>query len=108
MKLNGWQRVGIVASVVWFLGAYNYELSNSMTTLTRFAADDAERCYSPGGVFFESNVVPCDATMHAKVLEDLHEMRKEVAIVVAVWIPLAWGFAYLALFLVRWVRRGFV
>jgi hypothetical protein len=34
--------------------------------------------------------------------------RFEKAFVALVPVPLAWGFVYLVLFLVRWVKRGFV
>ena len=50
----------------------------------------------------------CDAEMNAQVMRDLPGEREESAIVALVPIPLAWGFCYLALFLVRWIKRGFV
>lgn len=72
MKLNGWKRIGIIASVVWILGA-------GLTSL-------AELDYLAG--------TPSSDWSAA-------------AFVTFAPVPLGWGFVYLVLFLVRWVKRGF-
>ena len=43
MKLNGWQRIGIVASVVWAIGAGLYSLNASHDREAEKAADHVAR-----------------------------------------------------------------
>jgi hypothetical protein len=73
MKLNGWKRIGIIASVVWILGAGVYTYDSEMDRANDYITSTFLNC--------ESNWVGAGD---------------------------AWGFAYLVLFIVRWVKRGFV
>jgi hypothetical protein len=48
----------------------------------------------------------CEASVK-QTMSDLKGIRVEAATVALVPVPLAWGFVYLALFLLRWIKRGF-
>jgi hypothetical protein len=104
-KLNGWQRIGILASVIWMLGAYLYTFSHEenedikINVIVEQACVDARPAGTP--------MKPCDDAMYAQINRDIPGERQWAAIVALVPIPLAWGFCYLAVFLVRWIKRGF-
>ena len=51
--------------------------------------------------------VKCDALGTEYLAGTTYEPWIEAAVVAFVPVPLGWGFAYLVLFLVRWVKRGF-
>jgi len=104
-KLNGWQRIGILASVIWMLGAYVYTFSSTQNDDIKMNVLVDESCLAarPPG----ASMKPCDDAMHAQVMRDLPGERKWAAVVALVPIPFAWGFCYLAVFLVRWIKRGF-
>ena len=101
--MNGWKRIGIIASVVWMLGSFLFVLEQQEKEATAMAIIVDEACISAN----PSQQKPCDAAMSADVTRAIPEARKSAAFVALVPIPLAWGFMYLIIFLVRWVRRGF-
>jgi hypothetical protein len=128
MKLNGWKRIGIIASVVWILGAgaYTYDSEIERTSLLiseaylscdsaakgplpRKAPDSAPE---PGTVPMPPGAVLADSGDCHKQAEDslmlaAKNARLDASLVALVPVPLAWLFTYLVLFLVRWVKRGF-
>jgi hypothetical protein len=124
-RLGGWTRIGIIISVVWILGAgiYTYNVSMDVqlrrARLTCYEWADAVRTKPTPGM--------STADLHAHNLED--ESRRDAcrnmqfpydlptsrkmalgtsAIFTFVSLALGWGFVYLILFLVAWVKRGFV
>lgn len=102
MRLSGWKRIGIVVSVAWILGAgiYTYEkLINSDLNYFMVVINDcldehhdANECTKQGYKYLDG-ARASDLMM--------------ASIVGIVPVPFAWGFAYLMLFTVRWIRRGF-
>jgi hypothetical protein len=105
-KLNGWQRIGVLASVVWIVGAGLYTQSAMRESDSRAAAAISLDCesYIVHGI---TTLAECDkrnADYNAKTYSG---EWIGAAVVAFVPVPLGWGFAYLALFLTRWIRRGF-
>lgn len=112
MKLNGWKRIGIVASVVWILGAGLHTYGSEMETDSRLISSTHVACDSNLGnktedaraeAFNECNKQADDSLALA-----LTNARLAGALVAFVPVPLGWAFVYLILFLVRWVKRGFM
>lgn len=107
MKINGWQRIGMLASVVWVLGAGAYTLTAAedvrITTASRFTIDCEK---APDGSLQGS--AACDALSTDYLAKTSYEPWIETAVVAFVPVPLGWGFTYLILFLVGWIKRGFV
>jgi hypothetical protein len=112
MKLNGWKRIGTIASVVWILGAgvhiYSSEIKNaSELIVSTHVACDSYLAGKTGEAwtigFNECNKQDNDARALA-----ISNARFDAALVAFVPVPLWWGFAYLILFLVRWTKRGFM
>jgi hypothetical protein len=104
VKVNGWKRIGIIASIAWILGAGVISLNVFDNARIKSASQLTLDCEKPpsGGSAF------CD-----KLGTDYLAGRNSgqwigVAFVAFVPIPLGWGFTYLVLFLVRWVKRGFL
>ena len=104
MRLNGWQRLGIVASVVWILGAGFYTANAVSDREAQTAADSTVACEDAHRDVLnpECNERGIDYLNATK-----NDARIEAALVAFVPVLLGWGFAYLALFVARWVRRGF-
>jgi hypothetical protein len=138
IKISGWKRIGIIASVVWMLGAGFYTLKIAGDNDARFAGDIYRQCreiYEEGRqtqseyCAGRGERVPMidSSTVFNKCMEDYeaqhpdtcstrmddyieHTLKGEwiwAGVVAVVPVPLAWGFTYLILFLVRWVKRGF-
>jgi hypothetical protein len=106
MKFNGWQRIGIVASVVWILGTGFYTLSvdgNRDLSLASGMTLDCENSNNGRDTNGECSKIGETFAMGMLPVE-----REHAAIVAFIPVPLGWGAAYLLLFLVRWIRRGFV
>lgn len=114
MKLNGGKRIGIIASVVWVLGAGAYTLiSKSSEDIERNAyfyrlceQGILDRHLTPEQT--DDAIKRCDRESQEHVPLDITNERLDAALVALIPVPLGWGFAYLVFFLVRWVRRGFV
>jgi hypothetical protein len=46
MKLNGWKRIGIIASLVWIVGAGVHTYDSEIDRASQFIADTHMRCDS--------------------------------------------------------------
>jgi hypothetical protein len=108
-KLNGWKRIGIIASVVWILGAGAYTYDSQIDSASKIIASTHVECDS--NLTSETRVTGFDEC-NKEASDSLGIAYKNAwiaaAILAFVPVPLGWGFTYLILFLVRWVRRGFV
>jgi hypothetical protein len=104
VKLNGWRRIGIVASVVWMVGAYFSTLDRKSAIDTEMAVLVDEACIAAR----PQNQPVCDDRMRADITRAIPTERQDAAFVALVPIPTAWGFVYVFIFLVRWVRRSFL
>lgn len=107
MKLNGWKRIGIIASVVWIVGAGYYTVIATSDADAKFASGIRLDCetYIPAGI---ATLAECDKRGDDWLKETASSERIEAASVALVPVPLTWGFTYLVLFLVRWVKRAFM
>jgi len=108
MKLNGWKRIGIIASVVWMVGAGPYTLwIVGKANDRQFEESDRVECLPILGsnrTIYEH----CVANLSNYRLSQIPYERLDAVLMAIVPVPFAWGLAYLVLFLVRWVKRGFV
>ncbi len=109
MKLNGWQRIGILTSVVWIVGADIHTLTVERDRNNRTYFSLMDSCIasyrSNSDQHIDADDVCTKKWAHFNV-SALHEERVEALTVALVPVPIAWGLAYLALFLIRWVKRG--
>ncbi len=108
-RLGGWKRIGIIASVVWILGAGIY-------TFTTLDHDELQLRYeeardmkgSPEWLLLRLHRALFSNDYLAEAYPPDVSPWPETAFVVGGSVPLGWGFAYLVLFLVRWVKWGFM
>lgn len=132
MKLNGWQRIGIVVSVVWSLSAGIYtrhviksqEQTYAWSTYKACETDEdaaaiqwREHCRALAHVGdWRTAYVKCMTTLDpvksstaciTKGFSDAHFVYRNWWIKVLAVAIMPWGI-YLILFVVRWVMRGFV
>jgi hypothetical protein len=105
-RLNGWKRIGIVVSIVWFVCTYFYILNDEMGATTRYSVTIVDSCIDArGGVETPDNACLKEGEKYAE--DELPEERRDAALYAFIPILFGWGFVYLVLFVVRWVRRGF-
>jgi hypothetical protein len=98
MRLNGWQRIGIVASVVWAIGGPRMNVANAsfigrVLDVDR-ANNDFDRCRERAKDAYDS--VPRYPLLSANG-----------AFVALVPVALGWLIAYALVYLGRWIRAGF-
>lgn len=102
MKLNGWQRIGVVASALWAIGAAINVRSDQVSFAKTIRSSALSNC-SP---FTEA----CIDKAHEKYVSLLSLDFDSVfhIVFVAVWpVLLGWVLAYLIVKIVRWVKAGF-
>jgi hypothetical protein len=105
--MNGWQRLGVVASVVWIFGAGYSTLvvaNNRTMAYHHVLVKECMALSNDWGEHYES----CLKNAADYAMKMLPYERLEVASVALVPVILGWPLAYLFLFLARWVKRGFV
>jgi hypothetical protein len=104
MKLNGWKRIGIVASMAWFFGAGTYTLIVTRARDMSVADTIEQNC-----LIFQvpHNPAQCSKEYNDNLALWARAWQLIAASVAIVPVPLGWGFAYLTIFLVRWITRGF-
>jgi hypothetical protein len=102
MRLNGWQRIGIVVSVLWVIGGgiWGNEVGISEGD---WAVRAYKRCLET-----KSNDWPqCDRKFEKEYPEAIKYHWANAAIFAFAPIPIGWLAVWGCVALVRWVRRGF-
>jgi hypothetical protein len=119
MRLNGWQRIGVVASVLWAVAGAWYEIDSIKK---RESAEITRRAEAAFNVCREAKRDPVlqpetlkrDCTQeltsaYFKATEAVsgHESRWKILAVAALPIPLGWLLAYALIAIGRWIAAGF-
>jgi hypothetical protein len=118
-RLNGWQRIAVVLSVVWALyGAYwgndyglhqgdwvQFVYESCFDNAQKKAAD--EHYSQPAQEQYGKDIASCDRSRDRDWRSSIQYHFQYAAICAFVPIPLAWGLAYGLIALVRWIRKGF-
>ena len=112
LKLNGWKRTGIIASAVWILGAGVHTYDSEIGSASRLIASAHVACDShlaaKSGDDYTKSFNECNKRADDSLALARTNAGLEAALVAFVPVPLGWVFTYLVLFLVRWVKRGFI
>jgi hypothetical protein len=102
MYLSRWQRIGVVASVCWFIGATTW-LDVSMTDqLQKQAVSEYHDCQEKA---LEARSA-CSATF-AKDFRTTIDFHWQGALYALISIPIVWLIIYGLVALVRWIKAGF-
>jgi hypothetical protein len=106
VRLNGWQRIGVIVSIAWSIGAAIHEdLAISNREDTQFSAAFGpvyNQCRDNG--YDGSDCAREAAHVASKVPP---ESRWNIAVQALAPIPFGWLLVYLTTGVVRWVKRGF-
>lgn len=107
LKLNLWQRIGVVLSIVWLFGAGGYifiERGQRADRVTERIRTECKRVPENISEYSSSfNCVQSKIVAYNKIIEDRIMEAIKLAILP---IPVAWLVAYIILWTVRWVWRG--
>ena len=103
MRANGWQRIGVILSVIWAIGAGWYQRAADMAHASLAARALFEICYSDKRPDNPQCVVDSTNAYNASI----RESWVRVAVVSLGPILLAWLAAYVVLLVARWIRARF-
>lgn len=103
MKLNGWQRIGVVASFLWVVGSAFYERGRQVSVATEFHKSALSNCLPE----FTGACIDAAHKNYGNLLS-LNFVSVSGIVFVAIGPVLAgWVSAYLILKIVRWVKAGY-
>jgi hypothetical protein len=118
-RLNGWQRIGVVLSVMWALyGGYwgnEYGLRQGNWALVVYGscfdnalqkAADAHNT-PQAREQYQRDVEACEQSENRDWRSSIQYHFQYAAICAFVPIPLGWGIVYGLIALVKWIRKGF-
>ena len=103
LRLNTWQQIAIVLSVLWAIGAWLY----TTNSFERGAKLISERMYDDCVVHRSETGEDCYNIMKQTHHVQISLGRKQAAARALLPIPLAWIALWLVNRLVLWIRRGF-
>ena len=113
MRLNGWQRIGLVASIVWVLagGFWGNEIALDEAWERTSAQRDLcvaenKRRYGEYGPY-EQVWTPCSDQFGANYVRNTEGHWMFAALFALVPLSIAWLIAYVLIALGRWIRAGF-
>jgi hypothetical protein len=102
--LHGWQRIGIVLSILWAIVSCLYIRYSQLENAEELSAAVYNRCKDA-----PENLVPipeCIADTGA-MYREFEGSWGSAALGALIPIPIVWLLAYLFVVTVRWIRRGF-
>jgi len=102
VRLNGWQRIGALASVVWVLAGPVYLINKDTHHATKQASLSMKACYQAGR---KDCLKVYDATYAAS--RDVKATWGNWAMLAFVPIVAAWLVVWGTVTLLRWIRAGF-
>lgn len=106
MKINGWQRIGVVASVLWALGGGVYEGKRRLQYADDFYSNTMDRI-CPQRDSFSECMQQAGKTYEYMRAFNGHDVL-EILFVSIVPVVAGWLLAYLSIMAFRWVKVGFV
>ena len=107
MRLNGWQRVGIVVSIVWAIGAAIYQRNADLEN-AQFAANLTYRvCTENKTLKQDFDFKSCLREVEKTSAIWLDGSWSNVAFISLAPIPLGWLVVYMLIRIYQWVKAGF-
>jgi hypothetical protein len=110
LRLNGWQRIGVIVSIMWAIGGWigaNMSASRDLEEGLGFHYKICDETNSIAIAAHRPAIENCQAGADkwAAIIQSEHAY--EAPIVALVPIPIGWGLVYAVLAIVAWVRKGF-
>jgi hypothetical protein len=103
-RLNGWQRIGIILSVIWIIGGgmLVHTIARDNAAPEFILSDDDFKALAANDMTKVSN----EGLIYMK-----NTIDREVSTLMVFWtlgpLVMVWGFVYLVIGLIQWVRAGF-
>lgn len=121
-KLNGWQRIGIVLSVVWIIGDFYIAWTDnafwdSLPDAPKQSSSSLPKGYvpAPDGLVLDNGYVVHNPPKAPNIFDQFDDpppsSHKYVLIHAAknsIPVPITWIVIYSLIWIFRWVRAGFV
>ena len=111
MRINGWQRLGIIASCAWVLGAGTYTHSREMDVHYAAITDIHVACDSNLLGLNESDsergFAACNKEADNLLMAGVRGADYDALFIALTPVPLAWAFMYFVISISGWVKRGF-
>ena len=107
-SLNGWQRVGIVLSVLWFFIAGISQRSYDVNKAFEFANDYSRLCYEMNRDSINAGNSDICRERFSEDYKLMLEGSLSNSIAVAIIpIPIFWAIVILIIKVYRWIKKGF-
>jgi hypothetical protein len=114
-SLNGWQRIGIILSVLWIPVGWVLAVNSVPEPSLEYPPLLSQGCQDAEGRNPNPDYERCDEARDKWMHETYPKLRERYSADVrelAPWlvfapIPIAWLLVYIVVWTVRWVRRGF-
>lgn len=103
MRVNGWQRIGVVLSVLWVIGAAIYVRSAQVQNAYSLFQMEFSACLNEQGATIEE----CSNKVSLQHAMDVTANWPDVAFFAFAPVIAGWLVAYVALKTFRWVNLGF-
>ena len=103
MRINGWQRIGIVLSITWIIGAAYVSRQQEMKTAENILNFQFNDCWQSKEYDFKT----CSDKRGETWLILMKPHWSNHAFYSLTPAVLGWLFVYMMLGIYRWVRRGF-
>lgn len=114
MRLNGWMRIAIVASIAWMVGATIYEGEKEMASLyalrasvMKTQADCVVRSYQQDAGKRPQETCQTSEQAFEQQMSLQPRSIQWLAFRPAIWLFFAWLLGGIALLAIWWIRRGF-
>lgn len=114
LRLNGWQRIGIILTVCWVIGGGLWINGQVIDGLSAAVRGEQRRCIEArsiqpdGTVPKDTDWGPCFERFEAAFPAAVTNHWLYAAAYTLIPIPIVWLIVYAIIGLWRWVRRGFV
>jgi hypothetical protein len=103
-RFNGWQRFGIVLSILWAIVSCLYIRYEQLQNANERSVLTYNRCKDAPNDAADRQCIADTASTYR-----MHEGSwGSAAFIALIPIPIAWLLAYGLVFLGRWIRRGFI
>ena len=113
MRLTGWQRIGIVATVCWFIGGGLWINNEVINWMTSDVSAELRRCLAArsiqpdGTIPKETDWKPCNEAFFRDYVAAASGHWYIAAAYTLLPIPLFWLLGWGIIALGRWIRVGF-
>ena len=102
MKLNRWQRIGIVISILWALAAAYHLRSTEMETGRHFLDLHYQACIE----IERSTIEVCTAEMHKSFDIWMKPNWGNISFIALAPIMLGWILVFIIIRIYRWIKAG--